>query len=72
MKTKGQILLEITDLTNEIETDYPELYGFLDENPTTVPSTAHPDLSENALTEYLESLRELVKHHLETHLKKKT
>jgi hypothetical protein len=71
MKTKGQILSEITDLTNKIETDYPELYGFLEEDPTTIPSIAHPDLSESTLTEYLESLKELVKHHLETHINKK-
>ena len=58
---------KITQLTTEIETKYPELYQFLDENPITIPSVAHPDLDKKILEEYLEDLNELLEHHLQTH-----
>lgn len=58
---------EITRLTGLIETDYPELYRFLEENPMTIPAEKHPEVDEAALVGYLESLRELLRHHRETH-----
>ncbi len=69
MKEERQILSEITTLTNKIETDYPELYRFLDENPITIPSSEHPDLNKKTLEGYLEDLKDLLKHHLQTHTK---
>lgn len=40
-----QIMLkEITTLTTMMETKYPELYQFLDENPMTIPATNHPHI----------------------------
>lgn len=70
MKDEQQILWEITTLTNQIETDYPELYRFLDENPITIPSSVHPDLNMKTLEGYLEDLKDLLKHHLQTHKNK--
>ncbi|WP_273565745.1 hypothetical protein [Maribacter halichondriae] len=70
MKNLQRILSEIVQLTSSMETNYPELYQFLDETPITIPSTAHPDLTELTLTEYLEDLKELLKHHLQTHKNK--
>ncbi|MGB3151931.1 MAG: hypothetical protein WBB27_14835 [Maribacter sp.] len=72
MKEERQILSEITTLTNKIETDYPELYRFLDENPMTIPSNKHPDLNKKTLEEYLEDLEVLLKHHMQTHTKQTT
>jgi hypothetical protein len=63
------ILAEISWLTKTIETDYPELYQFLDENPMTIPSEKHPEIDKKILMDYLESLRQLLKHHLETRKK---
>ena len=67
MKDLQQILNNITKLTNNIGTNYPELYHFLDENPMTLPATAHPDLSANVFNEYLEDRKLLLKRHLKTH-----
>ena len=63
------ILAEISWLTKTIESDYPELYQFLDENPMTIPSENHPEIDKKILKDYLESLRQLLKHHLETRKK---
>lgn len=58
------ILAEITKLTMNIEANYPELYRNLDENPMTLPSNNHADMDKQALQEYLESLKQLLKHHI--------
>jgi hypothetical protein len=57
---------EISQLTNNIETNYPELYNFLDENPMTIPSESNPTIDKKILQDYLNSLKELLKHHIET------
>lgn len=67
MKGLHNILKEITQLTTNIETNYPELYRTLDENPMTLPVSKHPHIDKEVMQEYLESLKQLLKHHLETH-----
>ena len=67
MKKLKNILTEITQLTTKIETNYPELYRSLDENPMTIPSINHPHMDAEVMQEYLESLKQLLMHHLETH-----
>lgn len=67
MNNLRHVLEEITQLTNNIETNYPELYNFLDENPMTIPAINHPHIDREVMLEYLESLKQLLKHHLETH-----
>jgi hypothetical protein len=70
MKQLQGVLKEITQLTNTIESNYPWLYRTLDENPMTIPATEHPHINKEVMQEYLESLKQLLKHHLETHQKK--
>jgi hypothetical protein len=72
VKEEQQILEEISALTNIIESDYPELYQFLDENPITIPSSVHPDLNKKTLEVYLQDLKDLLKHHVKTHTTKKS
>jgi hypothetical protein len=67
MNQLKNLLREITDLTLEIETRYPELYRFLDENPLTLPVSSHPHIDKAVLQEYLQGLQDLLRHHLETH-----
>ncbi|TQO36423.1 hypothetical protein GQ41_0998 [Arenibacter algicola] len=67
MNNLRKVLGEISELTSDIETNYPELYRSLDENPLTIPAKNHPQVNKDDLKEYLESLKELIKHHLETH-----
>ena len=67
MKKLEQLLLDITRLTYQIETIYPELYAFLNEDPITLPALNHPHIDINTMAEYLESLKSILKHYLETH-----
>tara|TARA_R110002167_G_scaffold125448_16_gene305622 strand:- start:16 stop:240 length:225 start_codon:yes stop_codon:yes gene_type:complete len=69
MKTMQSVLTEITQLTSNLETNYPELYTFLDENPMTIPASRHPHIDKEAMVDYLEGLKQMLKHHLETHHK---
>ena len=58
---------EIVKITTLIGTKYPELYTFLDENPFTMPSINHPNIDTKVMEDYLVSLNQLLKHHIETH-----
>jgi hypothetical protein len=49
MANLKNILTEITQLTNNIETNYPELYRFIDENPMTIPSSNHPQITKEIM-----------------------
>lgn len=66
MNNLQNTLTEITQLTKTIETNYPELYQFLDENPISIPSESNPTIDKKILQDYLDSLKQLLKHHLET------
>lgn len=70
MKNLNQILTEITEITTNIETNYPELYRSLDENPLTIPKTNSPHIDSKIMEAYLESLKQLLSHYLDTHTKK--
>lgn len=67
MKTLNDIQTEITKLTANIETNYPELYVTLDETPLTIPSTNHPEINISIMEDYLESLKEILKEYIKTH-----
>ncbi|SFR77909.1 hypothetical protein [Maribacter stanieri] len=67
MKQLHKILNEITELTLNIETNYPELYRSLDENPLTLPVIQHPHMDKEIMHEYLESLKQLLNHYLDEH-----
>jgi len=65
MKELQKIITEITQLTNTIETNYPELYRSLDENPLTLPVSESPHMDKKVMAEYLESLKQLLGHYVE-------
>jgi len=65
MKDLQKVLTEITQLTGNIETNYPELYRSLDENPLTLPISKHPHMDKKVMTDYLESLKQLLKRYVE-------
>ncbi|MEO9891028.1 hypothetical protein [Aurantibacter sp.] len=67
MQGLHKILNEITLLTTDIETNYPELYRSLDENPMTLPISQHPYMDKIVMQEYLESLKQLLEHYLDEH-----
>lgn len=66
MQDLKSLLTEITEFTNTLESDYPELYRNLDENPMTLPKSEHPELNKRVFQDYLESLKQLLEHYLET------
>ena len=67
MKNFNAILGEILDLTVTIESDYPELYGFLEEDPSTLPSNGGAPLDLETMQNYLQSLKMLLTTYLRTH-----
>ncbi|WP_047244866.1 hypothetical protein [Maribacter thermophilus] len=67
MKNLQKILNEITQLTTRIETDYPELYRSLDENPMTLPVSKYPHMDKVVMQEYLQSLKQLLEHYIDEH-----
>lgn len=69
MNRSKELTKEINDLTLKIEQDYPELYQHLGEMPNTLPSRGRPNVDDNNLADYLDSLKQLLKHHRETHKK---
>lgn len=69
MNNEQNLLTVISQLTKTIETNYPEIYQFLDESPVTIPSESNPSIDKKILQDYLDSLKQLLKHHLETRKK---
>ena len=67
MKRLQKIIQEINDLTLKIELEYPELYQYLDENPMTIPCCEEPELDMKIFSDWLDSLKEILKHHIENH-----
>jgi len=66
MKELNAVFKEIVEITTTMETEYPELYQFLDENPMTIPATYDSTIDEAALREYLKSLKEMLRHYRAT------
>jgi len=69
MKTLQDIQTQIIKITTNIETNYPELFAMLDENPITIPSVIHPKMSINVMEDYLESLKQILAQYIKTHRK---
>ncbi len=67
MHLSENIISQINELTTHIKTNYPELYQFIEEQPITIPSSDHPKTDEKALYDYLDSLKQLLQHHMDTH-----
>ncbi|WP_111707662.1 hypothetical protein [Lutibacter citreus] len=65
MKDLHQIQNEITELTTRIETNYPELYRSLDENPITLSVSEYPQINKKVMEDYLQTLKDILKHYLE-------
>ena len=61
------ILTQITELTTIIETDYPELHQFLDEDPMTIPAMQDPEIDKDVMQIYLDELKQMLKQYSKTH-----
>lgn len=67
MKKINQLMQEIIQLTTVIETDYPELYKYLDETPITICNTEEKTICSKDLEQYLETLKQQLNKHINTH-----
>lgn len=62
---------EIISLTANIETNYPELYKYLDETPFNICTTDKKEICVTDLEEYLATLKTQLKNHIVSHSGKK-
>ncbi|WP_053976543.1 hypothetical protein [Mangrovimonas xylaniphaga] len=67
MKNVHELLTKIADITRDIETNYPEVYKYLNEDPMTIPNMEHPSVDETELREYLASLEMLLEKYKKDH-----
>ncbi|MFZ5977685.1 MAG: hypothetical protein EO766_16865 [Hydrotalea sp. AMD] len=68
MKKLNELMQEIILITTKIETDYPELYRYLDETPLVICDTEEKAICLADMEKYLESLKEQLEHHIATHI----
>ena len=61
---------KITQLTFTIESKYPELYRFLDEEPSTIPNLARPEIDIKIMKDYFEGLQQIFEHYKDTRVNK--
>ncbi len=67
MKNVFEIMREINELTLRIEFKFPELYRYLDENPITLQKTNSIEMEPKVLSDYLQSLKELISRYQQSH-----
>ena len=69
MEIDQKILAEISQVTRDIEENYPELQKYLDEARITLPEGANDEatMDNGSLKEYLNSLREMVEKYKKQH-----
>ncbi len=65
MKTIDKLNEDILKITTKIQNEYPEISVYLNEMPVTIPNVASPKINVNALSEYYESLKILLKDYIE-------
>jgi len=65
MKRIQELNKEINDMTLKIQQEHPELYKYLDENPITIANSEDPEMNIKNLSNWLDSLKQLLKHHIE-------
>lgn len=71
MKNLSQLMQEVISITSTIESDYPELYKYLDETPFKICETEKKEICVSDLKEYLQTLKEQLKDHIASHSKNK-
>jgi len=65
MKTIDKLNEDILKITIKIQNEYPEISVYLNEMPVTIPNVSSPKINVNALSEYYESLKILLKDYIE-------
>jgi hypothetical protein len=60
MKTEVQLNQEILETTTMIRNEYPELIKYLDEIPVTIAVDNSQEMNIKALTDYAQSLKNII------------
>lgn len=68
MKTEKELNDAILKITLKIQNDYPELSKYLSEIPVTIPNISNPEINNKALTNYYESLENIVEKYIPNHI----
>jgi hypothetical protein len=69
MKTEKELNEAILKITMKIRNDYPELSKYLLEMPVTIPDISNPEINSKTLTDYYESLENMLKKYIPNHNK---
>lgn len=67
MKTEKEINQAILEITMKIRNEYPELIKYLSEMPVTIPDVENPQMTLTVLTDYHESLKNIVEKYISSH-----
>ena len=67
MKTEKELNEAILNITFKIHNDYPELSKYLEEIPITIPDVSNPEININTLTDYYQSLENILKKYIPNH-----
>lgn len=68
MKTKHELEKDITDVTNKIQVEFPELLKYINEMP--IKDSDEEEINNKNLEEYYNSLTGLLNKYAQTHVKK--
>ena len=60
MKTDKELNAAILEITMKIRNDYPELSKYLSKIPATIPDVSNPEINNKTLTDYYESLENIL------------
>lgn len=67
MKTEQELNDAILKITMKIRNDYPELSKYLNEMTVTIPDISSPEINIKILTDYYESLENIIKKYIPNH-----
>ena len=67
MESRKELIDKILKLTVLIQEKYPQLLDYLDEVQDTLPVLDHPEVNEQALAKYYQTLDEMLKDYLLEH-----
>ncbi len=65
-------MVEIIDISSEMESRYPELYKYINETPLSLGNSTEKEISVMDLESYLNTLKEQLKDFMKTHKAKLT
>jgi hypothetical protein len=68
MKTEKELNDAILEITMKIRNYYPELSKYLTEMPVTIPDISNPEINIKTLTDYYESLENMLKKYISNHI----